>query len=303
MARRATAVGACLLAAFPLAGRAQLPEAEPLPTTTSAAPARGPFASLERAGFDLGERNALIIGTTSAAFLAYGRAKWWDQDFGGGFKTHGEGWFGRGTTYGGADKLGHAFTNYASTRLLTRAFQANGNAREDSVRLAALTSIGIFTGIEVLDGFSRQYRFSAEDALMNVAGAGLGVVMESLPGLDEKFDFRFGYRPSAGSRFDPFGDYSGQRYLIVAKADGFAALRNVPVLRYLELGVGYQARFMPDGERRRDAYVGVSLNLSRLLADGAYGGRSGSTSFQRAAELAFELVQFPTAAYVRKGLD
>jgi hypothetical protein len=307
---------ACVLAGGSLTSFAQVSESAPPsaratgagPVVPGAAPPSaaslsGPFASLERAGFDQGERNALIIGATTAAFAAYGRAKWWDQGFGGGFKSRGEGWFGRGTQYGGADKLGHGFTNYASTRLLTRAFQAAGNAHEDSVRLAAWTSVGIFTGIEVLDGFSRNYRFSGEDALMNVAGAGLGVLMENQPGLDEKFDFRFGYRPSAGSGFDPFGDYSGQRYLLVAKADGFDGLRRAPVLRYLELGVGYQARFTPGGERRRDAYVGVSLNLSRLLADGAYGGQSGSTPFQRSVEMAFELVQFPTAAYARRGID
>lgn len=272
-------VAGCLLASCPLLSRAQ-------------------FRDL-----DLGERNALIIGATTTAFAVYGNAKWWDTGFAGGFKSKGEDWFGSGTQYGGADKLGHGFTNYASTRLLTRAFQAAGNAHEESVRLAAWTSVGIFTGIEVLDGFSRKYRFSGEDALMNFAGAGLGVLMETQPALDAKFDFRFGYRPSAGSGFDPFGDYSGQRYLLVAKADGFDSLRQVPMLRYLELAVGYQARFEAGGERRRDAYVGVSLNLSRLLADGFYGGRGGSTPFQRGAEMAFELVQFPTAGYVRRGID
>lgn len=304
-------LGGCPLGACAQVSETARPAAEAAPAGSQAfrpavqspPAAGGPFANLDPAGLDAGARNALIIGATSAAFLAYGRAKWWDQGFGGGFKSRGEGWFGSGSEYGGADKLGHMFTNYAGTRLLTRAFRAAGNGPEDSVRLAAWTTLGIFTGIEVLDGFSRNYRFSGEDALMNVVGVGLGAIMESQPGLDAKFDIRFGYRPSAGSRFDPFGDYSGQRYLLVAKADGFDALRYVPILRYLEFGVGYQARFTPGGERRRDAYAGISLNLSRLLADGAYGGLSGSTPFQRGAELSFELVQFPTAGYVRKALD
>lgn len=252
---------------------------------------------------DLGERNALVIGLSSAAFATYGRIKWWDEGFGGGFKTRGEGWFGRGTEFGGADKLGHMFTTYASTRLLTPTFEAAGNPHDASVGLAALTTVGIFTGIEVADGFSRRYRFSGEDALVNLAGAALGVVMERHAGLDEKLDFRFGYRASAGSGFDPFGDYAGQRYLAVVKADGFDSVRTTPLLRYLELGVGYQARFTPGGERRRDAYVGISLNLSRLLADGFHGGRKVATLFQRSADLTFELVQFPAGGYLRRSID
>jgi hypothetical protein len=253
---------------------------------------------------DLTWRNAAIIGTGTALFAAYGQAKWWETGFGGGFKTTNEGWFGADTPYGGADKLGHMYTNYANVRLLTPLFEYAGNSREAAIRLAGWTTFGIFTGIEVLDGFSRAYQFSAQDAAMNIAGAALGVVLEGNPSLDDKFDFRFAYRRSPGSGFDPFGDYSGQRYLLVTKADGFAALQRHPVLRYLELGVGYQARgFDPGGERRRDLYVGISLNLSRLLADGFYGGQMHSTPFQRATDRVFDLIQFPTAGYVGRRLD
>ena len=55
--------------------------------------------------------------------------------------------------------------------------------------------------------------------------------------------------------------------------------------------------------RRRELQVGVSLNLSRLLADAAYGGQRGSTRVQQAADLAFELVQFPVRAHGRAWSD
>lgn len=139
---------------------------------------------------------------------------------------------------------------------------------------------------------------------MNVAGVALGVVLETHPELDEKFDFRVDYRPSKHAGFDPFGDYSGQKYLLVVKADGFAPLRSNRLLRYLELGVGYGARgFDAGGERRRDLYVGLSLNLSRLLSDGLFEGRMHSTPFQRGTDRIFELVQFPSIGYARRSLD
>lgn len=252
----------------------------------------------------LARRNAAVIAAGSAAFALYGWRHWWEDGFGGGFKTRNEGWFGAGTEYGGADKLGHGYTNYANVRLLTPLFEAVGNGHAEAVRLAAWTTVGIFTAIEVADGLSRRYDFSAQDATMNLLGAGLGVLMELDPDLDRKFDFRFAYRRSPGSAFSPFGDYAGQRYLLVAKADGFAALRDVPVLQYLELGLGYQARgFDAGGERRRELSLSVSLNLSRLLADGAYGGRRRSTPLQRTADRAFDLLQWPTEAVARRTLD
>ncbi|MBC5782510.1 DUF2279 domain-containing protein [Ramlibacter sp. USB13] len=253
---------------------------------------------------DLTLRNTAIIGATSALMATYGYRKWWNDGFGEGFTRVDEGWFGQDTAYGGTDKLGHMFANHAGVRLLRPLFEGAGNSRESSIRLAGWTTLGIFTAIEVLDGYSRKWDFSAQDALMNVAGVALGVVLESRPDLDDKFDFRLAYKRSPDAGFSPASDYSGQRYLFMVKADGFEATRHVPVLRYLEFGVGYQARgFETGGERRRDLYFAVSVNLARVLADAAYGGRMHSTRTQRGAELLFELVQFPTAVYSRHPVD
>jgi hypothetical protein len=254
---------------------------------------------------DVRLRNSAIIGGTALAIAAYGKSNWWQEGFGGGFKTVDEGYFGTNTPHGGADKLGHMFFNYANVRLLTPMFELAGNSRGDSIWLSALSSAAILTAVEVADGFSNQYRFSPQDEVMNLAGAALGVIMETHPDLDQKFDFRLAYRKSSQSNWKPFSDYSGQRYLLVAKADGFESLRNRPLVRYLELSVGYQARGYeePGLERRRDVYVGLSLNLSRLMADGFYQGRMHTTPVQRTAELAFELWQFPTAVYADFKLD
>jgi len=249
-------------------------------------------------------RNTLIIGGTAGLVTAFGMAKWWEAGFGGGFDTVNEGWFGSDTQYGGADKLGHMFTTYAGMRLLMPVFEAAGNSRETSVKLAAWTALGIQTGIEIADGFAREWKFSWQDAAMNLAGVAIGVVLETHPALDDVFDFRFAYSPSPGSGFDPAGDYSGQKYLLVVKADGFEPLRRNRFLRYVEVAVGYGAKgFDPGGERRRDIYLGVSLNLSRLLADTAYEGRMHSTPFQRGTDYLFELVQFPTIGYKSWTLD
>lgn len=248
-------------------------------------------------------RNAVIIGGGAALVGAYGLSSWWEVGFDGDFETANEGWFGRDTEYGGIDKLGHGYSNYATVRLLTPLFESAGNGREEAISLAAWSTIGIYMGVEILDGFSRDYEFSAEDAIANILGTLLGVALEKRPQLDAVLDFRLDYRPSPESDFDPFGDYSGQKYLLVTKADGFPALRASRVLRYLEFAVGYGAEGFNGEEGRRDVYAGVSLNLARLLADGAYRGRMHSTPFQRGTDRLFELVQFPSIAYERWSLD
>lgn len=250
-------------------------------------------------------RNTLIIGTSATLVAAYGMSKWWRTGFGGGFKTTNEGWFGSNTAFGGADKLGHLYSNYAGVRLLTPLFESAGNSRDASVSLATWSTLGIYTAVEIVDGFSRRWRFSPQDAIANATGAVLGVVLETRPELDAILDFRVDYRRSPrASNFDPFGDYSAQKYLFVVKADGFAPLRENRFLRYLEVAVGYGTRGYDTGdERHRDAYVGLSLNLARLLADSAYDGRMHSTAFQRGTDLLFDLVQFPTIGYVRRSVD
>jgi len=254
-------------------------------------------------------RNALLIGGASLAVGAYGADKWWRGGFGGGFDTEREGWFGSDTEFGGVDKLGHAYSNYVGVRLLTPIFEELGNSRRESISLATWSTLAIYTAVEILDGFSRKYHFSIEDTIANVAGVALGRATEHDRRLDEIFDFRLYYRRSPyASGWDPLGDYSGQRYLLVVKADAFAPMREHGVLRYLEAAVGYGARGFDAGpdavvDRRRELYFGVSLNLSRVVADAFYGGRRGSTATQRNADRLFDVVQFPTIAAGRHGID
>ena len=244
----------------------------------------------------------LIVGG-GAAIAAYGKTHWWKDGFDGRFKTVDEGWFGQDTYAGGADKAGHAYFTYLSGRLLARAFEWAGNDVERARDLGVWTSLGTMTAVELIDAYSRRWRFSREDALMNVAGAGLAYLMERKPELDRLIDFRLQYKPSADARhlnrFDPAGDHSGQTYLFVAKASGVPQLQNHPVLRYLELAAGYGSRgYEPDlhGERSRHMYIGISLNLSEVLRQTAYRGNAEPSRTQRVTETMLEFIQVPGTA-------
>ncbi len=266
----------------------------------------------EREDRKLRWRNTAAIGGIVLAVGAYGTQKWWNEEMDSRPSTRHEGWFGQGTYAGGADKFGHAYITYAGTRLLVPAFEALGNDRSHASTLAAWTTFGVMTGVEAVDSFSKKWRFSYEDVICNAVGAGLALVMEKHPSLDALVDFRLLYRQSDDARaagdFDPIGDYSGQTFLLAFKADGVTALRDVPVLRYVELLVGYGTRGyepLPQGEsdRQRRVYFGVGINLSRLLGDTLFRGRLGGGKVQSATEMLFELIQVPgTAALTYKRL-
>jgi hypothetical protein len=252
----------------------------------------------------LRRRNLGIIIGSAAAVGLYGKQKWWQDGFNSRLSTANEGWFGQNTYNGGADKLGHFFMNYAGTRLMNKAFVWAGNDPETSLAFAAWSTLGIFTAVEVLDGFSRRWHFSKEDALINAAGTGAALLFERNPALDRLFDIRLLYVPSRenGRQFSPFGDNSGQTYLLVTKASGIDALRSHSVLRYFELAVGYRARGYTSEAGRlveagtRDVYVGVSLNVAELLGQTVFRHSGGQSRAQAFGNTALEYLQIPGTA-------
>lgn len=268
-----------------------------------------PATGTQAAKPDLRVRNTMVIGGSAALLALYGSQKWWNDGFSGGFKSESEGWFGQNAEFGGVDKLGHTFSGYVGVRLLTPMLEAIGNDPESARKLAAWSTFGAMAGIEVIDGFSKRYKFGREDFVAGTLGVIAGYALEAHPAIDEVIDFRLAYKQSPHSAdWDAFGDYSGQRYLLVAKAEAVPALRDNFLTRYLEVSVGYGTRGYDAAAdsgypKSRDLYFGVGLNLSRLLADGFYGGQRSTTRAQRITDRFLELFQLPVVAYSRKELD
>jgi hypothetical protein len=250
-------------------------------------------------------KNAAVIGGIGITVGIYGANSWWKDGFSGSFRTVDEGWFGRNTYAGGTDKAGHAYFTYIGARLLTRGFEAAGNDPGRALRLGAWTSLGVLTGVEVIDGFSKRFRFSMEDAVANAAGVAFAVLAEVDPRVDALLDFRLLYRRSDDARrvgeTDPLADYSGQTFLLAVKADGIPRLREVPVVRYLELQVGYNARGYEPGDGvgidpQRRIYYGVGINLSRLLSDTVFRGGLKGGRIQRGTDTVLEYLEVPWTA-------
>lgn len=250
-------------------------------------------------------RTRLLAGGAATALLWYGSAHWWNGSMSRDFRTVDEGWFEQDTYIGGADKLGHMYSTYVGTRLLTRAFEWAGHDKQDAAWLAAATAWGAMLAVEIGDGFSSRYRFSKEDLIMNTLGTGLGLLLEKHPELDAVLDYRMMYWPSDDARranqIDLVDDHSGQTYLLAIKASGIPSLRSIEPLRYFELALGYGTRgYEPNlgGERSRHIYYGISLNVAELLGVTAFREGRGSRA-QRVTNGVLEVLQIPgTAALV-----
>jgi hypothetical protein len=307
---RSALPGRCAVVLLVCAAAFSAPAADLSPAESVALPARARDRTPDADGAapNLALRNTLIIASGVSAVVAYGEQHWWTDGFDGRFETVNERWFQADTQWGGADKLGHMYGNYAGVRLLSSLFRAVGNTPRDATTLAMWSTLGTYSAIEIADGYSRNFRFSPQDIVANFVGAFFAYATERNPRLDEILDFRFGYRRSPyADGWDPVSDYSGQRYYLVVKGDAFEALRENRIARYLEVAAGYGVQNYASwgrgyNERQRDVYLGLSLNLSRLMADAFYSGRKDSSSLQKVADEAFELIQFPTAVYARRGL-
>ena len=215
------------------------------------------------------QKYALSNVVIGAGILSWGFSQWgYGEEK---FHIDNEGWFERETSNGGSDKLGHFYTNYLITRLLSDVYADWGYNKNDAALYASVSSLALSSLlIEVGDGYS-EHGFSKEDLLADALGIGTGYLLATHPNLAKKIDFRVEYAPSINSEnvTDFTTDYEHMKHLAVLKADGFEIFDN-SYLEYLELHFGYYSRnfnhdTLPLEGRERTLYVGLGLNLSKLL--------------------------------------
>jgi hypothetical protein len=175
-----------------------------------------------------------------------------------------EGWFGNDTKSGGADKMGHAYTTYAFSHALSYLYEYWGFNHDNAALYGTLSSYTIMTYMELGDAFS-DFGTSYEDLIANTVGAMLGYVLYKNDDLGSKIDFRWEYNFKF-SDVDLTTDYENSKYLLALKLNGFEATRD-SFWRHLEFHLGYYTRNFdtPGGDRERNLYVGIGLNLTDLL--------------------------------------
>lgn len=209
------------------------------------------------------------------------------------FHFKSEGWFGRNTETLGMDKMHHGWKSYFMTDILQTLIEERTGDRRGAAYTSALLGLGVMAYAEVLDEFTARTGFSNEDMAIHVAGAGLSLVRNIVPGLREKIDFRMEMKPTGkGDDLHLINQLAQRKYLLAAQLSGFRALEESP-WRFVELHVGYYGRGFTEIERargdplRRKLFVGIGFNVQQLFS-----ARPGSR-VERIAKGAFDYIQLP----------
>jgi hypothetical protein len=231
------------------------------------------------------------VGITVGAISMIGLSDWnWGSQS---FHFTDEGWFGTNTRYLGVDKFGHAYSTFLLSEYFTQRIAHSTSDPAGAALTGSIIGMGIQTGVEVVDGFSNN-GFSPQDFVADGIGAAFSMLRSTFPDLASKVDFRMEYIPSGNVPFNPWHDYTGQKYVMALKLGGFEEFENTP-LRFVELQAGYYARGFTQAEKdqgeplRREPYVAIGLNLQELL-DGA---KVHDTIPALAASTALQYVQVP----------
>lgn len=182
-----------------------------------------------------------------------------------------EGWFGKSTRNVGVDKLAHAYSAYVVSDLIYARLKHKTAGAPGIALTAAVLASSTMLYTELWDSIERSGGWSWEDVTFNSLGAGFSLLRNSVPGLDQKLDFRLMIVPNsdifvtAGKRH-----FQQQRYFFALKLAGFRAFQKGP-LRFLELHAGYYGKDFTNEDRaqgiepKRRIFVGVGVNLRELF--------------------------------------
>lgn len=187
-----------------------------------------------------------------------------------------EGWFGRNTYAGGADKAAH-FVDYAIiSKETANIHELMGFSRNTSIALGFGTAFVSGLMNEIGDG-TNPYGFSPEDLTMDTLGAGVASLVK-LTRTEDLFGFRHGLLlPLQGSKTccqtEGLGrDYSNEIYTADLHLAGVFDRLNWKVgpLRYLLFSVTYGVKGYPTGTpslRERQVGFEIGLDFEVILND------------------------------------
>jgi hypothetical protein len=232
------------------------------------------------------------------------------------FRLSHEGWFGKNTYAGGADKAAHLYSHYLIMRVLYNIYDHTEDGAPSKWAYSTGITAFLALGIEIGDGFSKnQNGFSFADLTMGFIGIGIASLLELFPSADAFVSLSAEYYPTRYFRKHPqrlkwfLDDYSGWKFMANFKLAGFHYVGiNLPdFLRYIMIDVGYFTinhmrfdyryaeigRFFSRGSKKREVFIGVSVNLMEVIS--AFFNDKESFAC-RALQQPFKYYHFPVGA-------
>jgi hypothetical protein len=210
------------------------------------------------------ERHRVLLSTlipiTGLALVTANSLIGYDTDYG--FRIRPEGWFGRNTTNGGADKASHLTDYFVIAHLFEDVYRMLGYSENAAILWGFGLALTAGLGNEVSDGFTR-HSFSWEDFAMDAAGA-MAASVVSVTRTKDLFGMRTSHIPGPSYTHDVFSaDFKisglGRRLGV-----------NIGPLRWLLFSVTYGSkgyRVRPPINEQRQVGLEAGLNLQQILND------------------------------------
>lgn len=181
------------------------------------------------------------------------------------------------------DKVGHFFSSYAVGSLQYDAMRWAGFSERTSLWWGGCSGLMYLTAIELLDGNSRQWGFSAGDQATNALGA-LLFILQQQHWKQQRIVLKFSYSESDYAMFNTaqlgrnfqqriLKDYNAQTYWLSANISSFLA-SDAAFPKWMNIAFGYGATKMITAkntslsvnnfQREREFYLSFDADLNRI---------------------------------------
>ena len=169
----------------------------------------------------------------------------------------------------GMDKFGHAFSTCYIGSLAYKTARWSGMNKGNALVYGTVLPWSFMLGIEILDGFSDGWGFSAFDVMANTVGSAVFLTQQILWN-EQRFSLKYSYFPSPYPKQNPgllganfaermLKDYNGQTYWLSCNLNSFIKSKRFP--NWINVCVGYSANGMINAENNPNAYSQFYLSL------------------------------------------
>ncbi len=186
------------------------------------------------------------------------------------------------------DKAGHTFSAYIAGRAGYSVCRWTGLDEKRSALIGGNLGWVFLATVEVMDGFSRGWGFSAGDMIANTTGSAL-FISQQLLWHEQRVELKFSFHQSKYAHYRPdllgsdfkeqfFKDYNGQTLWLSANLHSFLKKDSrFPAFLNLAFGYGadgmtgafsnatsYQGNIIPEFARCRQFYLAPDIDLTKI---------------------------------------
>jgi hypothetical protein len=186
------------------------------------------------------------------------------------------------------DKCGHTIATFYISRIGYSSYRWSGVKENQAAWFGGLLGFAYMLNIEILDGFSSEWGFSAGDLAANTLGSMI-FIGQQLAWHEQRFSLKYSFHQTQYAQYRPdllgdnliqnmLKDYNGHSYWVSGNISSFLPVRS-KFPKWINLAVGYGTEGMTGGfnntlvqngqpvpgfPRYRQFFLSVDVDLTRI---------------------------------------